>query len=75
MFFAETNGNQNLGNARSNRYKGSLQTGRPEDQNGRRKWGAIKKSIAALDPESSLRDDREEARVGKLDHGRTTGPP
>ena len=68
MFFAETNGNQNIGNARSNRYKGSFQTGRPEDQNGRRKWDAIKKSIAALDPELSLRDDREEARVGKLDH-------
>ena len=28
LFFAETNGNQNIGNARSNKYKGSLQTGR-----------------------------------------------
>jgi hypothetical protein len=37
LFFAETNGNQNIGNARSNKYKGSLQTGVPEDQNGRRK--------------------------------------
>src|SRR6266581_6836293 len=27
LFFAETNGNQNIGNARSNTYKGSLQTG------------------------------------------------
>ena len=27
MFFAETNGNQNIGNARSNKYKGSFQTG------------------------------------------------
>jgi len=27
LFFAETNGKQNVGNARSNRYKGSLQTG------------------------------------------------
>ena len=27
LFFAETNGNQNIGNARSNNYKGSLQTG------------------------------------------------
>ena len=27
LFFAETNGNQNVGNARSNKYKGSLQTG------------------------------------------------
>ena len=27
IFFAETNGNQNIGNARSNNYKGSLQTG------------------------------------------------
>src|SRR5947208_4510378 len=38
LFFAETNGNQNVGNARSNTYKGSLQTGPSEDQNGRRKW-------------------------------------
>ena len=68
LFFAETNGNQNIGNARSNRYKGSLQTGPSEDQNGRKKWAAIKQSIAALDPALSLRDDKEEARVGKLDH-------
>src|SRR3979411_1336562 len=68
LFFAETNGNQNVGNARSNRYKGSLQTGRSEDQNGRTKWAAIKKTIAAFDPALSLRDDREEARVGNLDH-------
>src|SRR6266478_5370837 len=32
LFFAETNGNQNVGNARSNKYKGSLQTGPSEDQ-------------------------------------------
>lgn len=68
LFFAETNGNQNIGNARSNTYKGSLQTGPSEDQNGRRKWAAIKTSIAAFDPALSLRDDREEARAGNLDH-------
>jgi len=68
LFFAETNGNQNIGNARSNRYKGSLQTGPSEDQNGRKKWAAIKKSIAAFDPALSLRDAKEEARVGNLDH-------
>ncbi|WP_454634532.1 hypothetical protein [Bradyrhizobium cenepequi] len=68
LFFAETNGNQNIGNARSNRYKGSLQTGPAEDQNGRKKWDAIKKSIAVFDPALSLRDDKEEARVGNLDH-------
>jgi hypothetical protein len=68
MFFAETNGNQNTGNARSNRYKGSFQTGPSEDQNGRTKWAAVKKSIAALDPALSLRDDKEEARIGNLDH-------
>ncbi len=67
LFFAETNGNQNVGNARSNKYKGSLQTGPSEDQNGRNKWAAIKKSIAAFDPALSLRDDKEEARVGNLD--------
>jgi hypothetical protein len=68
LFFAETNGNQNIGNARSNKYKGSFQTGPSEDQNGRKKWDAIKKSIAAFDPQLSARDDKEEARVGDLDH-------
>jgi hypothetical protein len=68
LFFAETNGNQNSGNARSNRYKGSLQTGPSEDQDGRRKWAAIKKSVAAFDPALNRRDDLEEARVGNLDH-------
>lgn len=68
LFFAETNGNQTIGNARSNKYKGSLQTGTSEDQNGRRKWAAIKPSIAAFDPALILRDDREEARAGNLDH-------
>jgi hypothetical protein len=68
LFFAETNGNQNAGNARSNKYKGSLQTGLSEDQIGQRKWAAIKKSIAAFDPALSRRDEMEEARVGNLDH-------
>jgi hypothetical protein len=68
LFFAETNGNQNIGNARSNKYKGSLQAGPSEDQNGRRKWAVIKNSIAVLDPALSLRNDKEEARVGNLDH-------
>ena len=68
LFFAETNGKQNAGNARSNTYKGSLQTGPSEDQNGRKKWAALKKSIAAFDPALIARDDREEARVGKRDH-------
>ena len=68
LFFAETNGNQNMGNARSNTYKGSLQTGVSEDQNGQRKWASIKSSIVALDPALSARDDKEEARIGSLDH-------
>src|SRR5262249_57925297 len=51
IFFAETNGNQNIGNARSNTYKGSLQCGVTEDRNGRRAWAAIKPKVAALDPE------------------------
>ncbi len=67
IFFAETNGIQNMGNARSNKYKGSLQTGLSEDENGKRKWAAIKKSIAAFDPALSARDDKEEARAGDLD--------
>jgi hypothetical protein len=68
LFFAETNGNQNIGNARSNTYKGSLQTGPSEDQNGRKKWAAIKGSIAAFDPQLVTRDDKEEARADSLDH-------
>jgi hypothetical protein len=68
IFFAETNGNQNMGNARSNTYKGSYQTGTTEDQNGRNKWTAIRPAIAAFDPALIARDDREEARVGGGDH-------
>ncbi|SDO09669.1 hypothetical protein [Afipia sp. GAS231] len=68
MFFAETNGNQNIGNARSNTYKGSFQTGPAEDSNGRKKWAAIKPQVAALDPALIGRDDKEEARAGNLDH-------
>jgi len=67
MFFAETNGNQNMGNARSNKYKGSFQTGVSEDQNGQKKWGALKRSIAAFDPALIARDNKEEARVGGAD--------
>jgi hypothetical protein len=68
LFFAETNGKQNVGNARSNTYKGSLQTGPSEGRNGQKKWAAIKKSIRAFDPTLSARDEMEEARVGNLDH-------
>src|SRR5215471_5707282 len=67
LFFAETSGNQNVGNARSNTYKGSFQTGPSEDRNGRRKWAEIKKQIAALDPQLSARDDKEEARAADID--------
>ncbi len=68
IFFAETNGNQNIGNARSNTYKGSFQTGISEDQSGQKRWAAIKQSIAAFDPALIARDAKEEARVGNLDH-------
>jgi hypothetical protein len=68
LFFAETNGKQNVGNGRSNTYKGSFQTGPSEDRNGQKKWAAIKPAITALDPALSLRDDKEEARAGNLDH-------
>jgi hypothetical protein len=67
LFFAETNGKQNVENGRTNTYKGSFQTGPSEDQSGRKKWAAIKPAIAALDPALSLRDDKEEARAGNLD--------
>jgi hypothetical protein len=64
LFFAETNGKQNVGNARSNTYKGSLQTGPSEDRIGRKKWAAIRPAIAAFDPQLIARDDKEEARAG-----------
>ncbi len=68
VFFAETDGNQNIGNARSNKYMGSFQTGVDEDQIGQKKWAAIKKSIAVIDPALNARDNKEEARLGNLDH-------
>jgi hypothetical protein len=68
LFFAETNGKQNIGNARSNTYKGSLQTGIPEDRGGQAKWQAMRRAIAALDPRLAARDAEEEARIGDLDH-------
>jgi hypothetical protein len=68
IFFAETNGHQNVGNARSDTYKGSFQTGVSEDRIGQRKWATIKPAIAAFDPVLADRDSKEEARVGHLDH-------
>jgi len=62
LFFAETNGKQNVRNGRSNTYMVSLQTGPSEDRNGQRKWDAIKAAIAATDPALNARDDKEEAR-------------
>jgi hypothetical protein len=67
LFFAETNGNQNIGNARSNTYKGSFQTGTTEDQKGQRAWAALRGAIAARDPAVIARDDKEVARLGSLD--------
>jgi hypothetical protein len=67
IFFAETGGVQNLGNARSGLYKGSYQTGVSEDRIGQKKWAAIRPSIAAFDPALIARDDKEQARVGKRD--------
>jgi hypothetical protein len=67
LFFAETNGNQNIGNARSNKFKGSLQSGVTEDRNGSRAWAAIKPRVAALDPVVAARDDKEATRVGSGD--------
>ncbi|MDD1536936.1 MULTISPECIES: hypothetical protein [unclassified Bradyrhizobium] len=68
LFFAETNGKQNVRNGRSNTYMGSFQTGPSEDRNGRRKWEKIKGDVAAIDPGLSARDDREEARARGTDH-------
>jgi hypothetical protein len=67
MFFAETNGQQNIGNARSNKYKGSFQTGESEAHGGRGAWGALRAKIATFDPALIARDDKEEARLGGID--------
>jgi hypothetical protein len=67
MFFAETNGKQNIGNARSNTYKGSFQTGPSEDRSGQHKWAAFKDKITAFDPALIARDAKEEARAGNTD--------
>jgi hypothetical protein len=67
IFFAETNGNQNIGNARSNTYNGSLQTGVTEDRKGRARWAALRPRIAALDPALAARDAAETARNGSGD--------
>jgi hypothetical protein len=67
IFFAETGGLQNMGNARSNVYKGSFQTGPSEDRNGQKKWAAIKPAIAPFDPALVARDDKEQARAAKHD--------
>src|SRR5262245_33209544 len=67
LFFAETNGNQNVGNARSNEYKGSLQTGVTEDRKGRAAWSSLKPKVAVLDPALVARDDKETVRVGNGD--------
>lgn len=67
LFYAETNGNQNIGNARSNTYKGSLQTGTSEDRKGQRAWGALLPKVAKLDPAVAARDAQETARIGHGD--------
>ena len=67
IFFAETGGLQNMGNARSKVYKGSFQTGPSEDRNGQKKWAAIKPAIAAFDPSLIARDDKEQARAAQHD--------
>lgn len=67
IFFAETNGKQNIGNTRSKKYKGSLQTGVRENRNGRRKWAAIKRKVAKFAPTIAARDAREAARAKSID--------
>lgn len=67
IFFAETNGKQNIGNTRSKKYKGSLQTGVRENRNGRRKWQSVKNKAAKLDPAFAKRDAQEQARAKNID--------
>jgi len=67
IFFAETNGKQNIGNGRSKTYKGSLQTGPQENRRGAHKWTAIKARIAKVAPEIAARDAKEAARARGID--------
>jgi hypothetical protein len=67
IFFGETNGNQNIQNARSDKYKGSMQAGVAEDANGRRAWAALLPRIAEVAPAVAKRDAEETARVGAGD--------
>jgi hypothetical protein len=67
LFLAETNGLQNIGNARSDKYKGSFQTGVAEDKKGRAAWAALLPKVAALDPALAARDAKETARIGAGD--------
>src|SRR5581483_1526889 len=67
VFFAETDGHQNVGNARSNKYLGSMQTGVSEAKTGQKKWAAIKEKIRSFDPALIARDDNEVKRLGTLD--------
>jgi hypothetical protein len=67
LSYAETNGNQNIGNARSNKYKGSLQSSVTEDRNGSWAWAAIQPRVTALDPKVAARDDKEATRVSNGD--------
>lgn len=68
LFFAETSGTQNAGNARSNSYKGSFQTAPSEDRNGRKKWEALRPLVEAVNPRLIARDDKEERRASGIDH-------
>ncbi|MCK5495858.1 MAG: hypothetical protein KAI80_05565 [Hyphomicrobiaceae bacterium] len=67
IFFAETGGKQNIGNTRSKKYKGSLQTGVRENRSGRRKWAVLKPKFADLDPALAARDAKEETRAKRID--------
>ena len=67
IFFAETNGQQNIGNARSNKYKGSFQTGNSEAKGGSQRWASLKNAIMAFDPALIARDEKEEARAAHID--------
>ena len=64
-----------IGNARSNAYKGSFQTVLQRIAKGAGS-GRRSSQVAALDPAVAARDDKEEARVGKeLTSATIAGPP
>ncbi len=74
IFFAETNGNQNIGNARSNSYKGSFQTGLSEVAMGKGSGLSLRMQLPALIPNWSPAMPKKKRGLAFKIIGSITGP-